>query len=555
MRVARALYFHCSIVPRPNDQQATGSTTVTAPTYRTWQTAGLMAGLMLAVLLSLMDQTVVSTALPTIVGDLGGLDLYAWVFSAYLLAQTTFLPIFGRLSDLYGRRRLFLLGLGLFMAGSALCGQARTMEQLIVFRGIQGIGGAALMPVALAILGVRYEPHVRARLQGILGSAAGVAVIAGPIVGSFIVEHLDWRWVFYVNLPLGVLSAAFVWAFLHEAREVRPAPRIDLAGALTLGGWVSAVLLAAIAARDHAWDSPEVLGLLVLGAILFGAFLAIEARAAEPILPLRLFRHRTVAAVGAATFIRAVAQYALIIYLPLLVEGVFAGTSEDARNVLTVFALPGIAAAVGAGFLVGRNGGYRTIIAGGLAISGVGLWVLTGIGAVTGQAALTPAVALAGAGVGAVGVTVTLAIQNSVAVEEMGIASSLAQFLNNLAGAVGVTLLGAYQAGLLADGVRSVLASGPQLPPQIAAAVSDPATLDRLLVNVGAAAELPPALMVALRGALESSLHAVFFVGLALTIAALAVSLFVRGSAATAQPRLRPAAALAATNDSPDAGD
>ncbi len=523
---------------------------------RARQTAGLMAGLMLAVLLALMDQTVVSTALPTIVGDLGGLSLYAWVFSAYLLAQTVFLPIFGRLSDLYGRRRLFLLGLGLFMTGSALCGQARTMEQLIVFRGIQGIGGAALMPTALAILGVGYEPRERARLQGILGSAAGIAVIVGPIVGSFIVEHLDWRWVFYVNLPLGVLSAVFVWLFLHEAREQRARPRIDLAGALTLGGWVSALLLASFQARDHAWDSPGVLGFLALGVVLFAGFVIVEARAAEPLLPLRLFRHPTVAAVGAATLIRAVAQYALIIYLPLLVQGVFAGTSEDARNALTVFALPGIAAAVAAGFLVARNVGYRTLIVGGLAISGISLWLLSGIGNATGQGRLLPVVALGGLGVGAVGVTITLAIQNSVALEEMGIASSLAQFLNNLAGAVGVTLLGTYQAGLLADGVRSALASAPQLPSQVAARLSDPATLDRLLTSPTAAAQLPPALMAALRGALESSLHSVFFVALALTAAALLVSLFVRGSAASAQPRLQPGAVLAvAAIDPPGEGD
>ncbi len=523
-----------------------------APRLRAWQTAGLMAGLMLAVLLALMDQTVVSTALPTIVGQLGGLSLYAWVFSAYLLAQTTFLPIFGRLSDLYGRRRLFLLGLGLFMAGSALCGQARTMEQLIAFRGIQGIGGAALMPVALAILGVGYEPRERARLQGILGSAAGVAVIVGPIVGSFIVEQLDWRWVFYVNLPLGLLSAGFIWIFLHEAREQRARPGIDLAGAFTLGGWVSALLLASFAARDHAWDSPSVLGFIALGVVLLVGFLIVEARAAEPILPFGLFRHRTVAAVGAATLIRAVAQYALIIYLPLLVQGVFAGTSEDARNALTVFALPGIVAAVAAGLLVGRNVGYRTLIVGGLAVSGVGLWLLGGIGAGTGQGGLLPVVALAGVGVGAVGVTMTLAIQNSVALEQMGIASSLAQFLNNLAGTVGVTLLGTFQAGLLADGVRPAIASVPQLPAALAAAVDDPATVDRLLTSPAAAAQLPPALMAALRGALETSLHGVFLVGLALTAVALLVGLFVRGSAAEAQPRLQAEAALVTAVDPVD---
>src|SRR5574341_212683 len=242
-------------------------------------TVGLMAGLMTGVLLALLDQTVVSTAMPTIAGQLGGLNLYAGVFAAYMLAQTSFLTIFGKLSDLYGRRPMFLLGVGLFMLGSALCGQAQSMEQLILFRGLQGVGGAGLMPVALAILGAHYGPQERARLQGILGSAAGLAVVAGPTVGSLIVENLSWRWVFYVNLPLGLVSAGLIVMFLNESREAGRVPSIDYVGALTLIGWVVALMAAFSYGRSHPWNSPQALGLFALFVLLFGAFLFNETRA------------------------------------------------------------------------------------------------------------------------------------------------------------------------------------------------------------------------------------------------------------------------------------
>ncbi len=505
----------------------------TAP-FSGFRTVGLMAGLMMGVVLTLMDQTVVSTALPTIVGQLGDLSLYAWVFSAYMLGQTSLLLIFGRLSDLYGRRRLFLLGVGAFMLGSILCGQARTMQQLVFFRGLQGIGGAGLMPTALAILGVHYGPQERARLQGILGSAAGLAVIVGPTVGSLIVEHFSWRWVFYINLPFGLFSALFVVLFLRESRQRGTAPVIDYVGALTLIGWVACLLLAFFYSRDHPWSAPPVLGLLGAFALLFLLFLVNERRTQEPILPLGIFAHPTVAAAGAVTLIGSVAIDALIIYVPLLIQGVLGGTSQDTRNALTVFAFPGILGAVVAGFLVARKIPYRLLILGGLALSGVGLWLVSQVGMATGQAELLPYLVLAGLGIGATNVTLVLALQNSVAQKYMGTASSLVQFLGNLAGTVGVGLLGTYQANLLADGVKPILASPAlrQLPPRLAQLLGDPTSLARVFTDPMVAARLPPQLLAALRGVLESSLHTVFQVGLVLTAAALLVSLFMRGSAA-----------------------
>jgi len=519
----------------------------TSEPFPRWRTVGLMVGLMMGVLLALMDQTVVSTALPTIVGQLGGLSLYAWVFSAYMLAQTSFMAIFGKLSDLYGRRIIFLVGVGAFMLGSILCGQARTMEQLILFRGLQGVGGAGLMPTALAILGFHYGPRERARLQGILGSAAGLAVIAGPTVGSLIVENFSWRWVFIINLPLGVLSALLVALFLSESRDMKATPMIDYVGALTLLGWVICLMLAFVYSRDLPWSSPQVLGLLGAFALLFILFLVNESRAREPILPLRIFTHPTVAAGGAVALIRAVAFYSLIIYVPLLVQGVLGGTPENARNALTAFAVPVILGAIVAGFLVARNVSYRTLLGGGLALFGVGLWLVSRIGAVTGEGALLWDVALAGLGVGLTQVTIVLALQNSVAREHMGTASSLAQFLTNLAGTVGVTLLGAYQSNRLAEGVKPILASPnlKQLPAQAAQLLGDAANLGRVLTSPTTASTLPPQLIAALRSALQSSLQSVFQVGLVLTAIALLVSLFMRGSAAEQPSRVDPAGVAA----------
>jgi hypothetical protein len=293
-------------------------------------------------------------------------------------------------------------------------------------------------------------------------------------------------------------------------------------------------MLAFFYSRDHPWSSPQPLGLLGTFVLLFIIFLRNESRAREPILPLRIFAHPTIAAAGAVTLIRAVAFYSLIIYVPLLVQGVLGGTSESARNALTVFALPGILGAVAAGFLVARNIGYRTLMVGGLALTGAGLWLVSQVGMATGEDELLRYLALAGFGVGLTQVTIILALQNSVALEHMGTASSLAQFLNNLAGAVGVTLLGAYQANLLAEGVKPILASPAlkQLPAQAAQMLGNTASLGRVLTSPAAAAQLPSQLIAALRGALESSLHSVFQVGLVLTILAMLVSLFMRGSAA-----------------------
>ncbi len=520
-----------------------------------WQTIGLMAGLMMGVLLTLMDQTVVSTAMPTIVGQLGGLNLYAWVFSAYMLAQTSFLTIFGKLSDLYGRRLMFLVGVGAFMLGSILCGQARSMEQLILFRGLQGIGGAGLMPTALAILGFHYGPRERARLQGILGSAAGLAVVAGPAVGSLIVENFSWRWVFYVNLPLGILAALLVLLFLSESRDAKIAPSIDYLGALALLGWVVSLMLAFFFGRDLPWSSPQVLGFFAAFVLLFALFLYNESRAREPILPLRIFTHPTVAAASAVALVRAVAFYALIIYVPLLVQGVLGGTSQEARNALTTFAFPVILGAVVAGFLIARNIGYRALLIGGLLLYGAGLWLVSQAGMYTGMPALIRDLVLAGFGVGLTQVTIVLALQNSVAREYMGTASSLAQFFTNLAGTVGVGLLGTYQSGLLASEVRSLLASPSlgQLPAQATQLLGDAENLGRVLTNPAIAVQLPAQFVEALRGALGSSLQGVFQVGLILTALALLVSLFMRGSVSE-QPR-RAAGVVADSNPGGKAED
>ncbi|MCL5429296.1 MAG: MFS transporter [Chloroflexi bacterium] len=505
------------------------------------KTIGLMAGLMIGVFLTLMDQTVVSIALPSIAGQLNGLSLYAWVFSGYMLAQTAFLTIFGKLSDLYGRRLMFLIGVGLFMLGSILCGQAQTMEQLIIFRALQGVGGAGLMPIALAILGFHYGPRERARLQGILGSAAGLAVVVGPTVGSLVVENFSWRWVFYINLPLGILSAVLVVLFLRESRDTARTPSIDYSGAITLLGWVGSLMIAFFFSRDLPWSSPQILGLLGAFILFFVLFLFNESRAREPILPLHIFAHPTVAAASAVAFVRAVAFYALIIYVPLLVQGVLGGTPENARNALIAFAVPVIFGAVIAGFLVARNISYRTLLMVGLALFGVGLWLVSQLGRNSDQGVLLRDLVLAGFGVGITQVTIVLALQNSVKREHMGTASSLSQFLTNLAGTVGVGLLGFYQSNLLINRVSHIVTSATleQLSPQAAQVLNDAAALGRVFTSPAAAAQLPSQLLDTLRGALENSLTSVFQVGLFLTAIALFASLFMQVQQAKRQTKQR----------------
>src|SRR5256886_5125429 len=301
----------------------------------------VLAGLLAGLLLGFMDVTIVSTAAPTIIADLSGLNLFAWVFSAFLIVQTVTIPIFGKLSDLYGRKRFFLLGLLVFMAGSALSGASRDIYQLIAFRALQGIGFGAFVPATIAIAGDMFPPERRGQVQGLLFSVNGIAFAIAPALGSFLTEAISWRWIFYINLPGGVVSLALIYFALRESRAKRASAFSDWLGSAALAGFLGLLMFGLfLGGATIAWESWAVVAIFAGSAVLFVGFVLAERRAREPVLPPRLFRIRNVSAATAVNMLRAVVFFGIIAYLPLFAQAVLGGTVGDVRNVIYGFTLP-----------------------------------------------------------------------------------------------------------------------------------------------------------------------------------------------------------------------
>jgi len=456
-----------------------------------------VVALLLGIFLSAMEMTVVSTAMPTAVGELGGLHLYAWAFAAYMLTATVTVPIHGKLADLHGRKPVMLAGLALFLTGSLLCGQARSMEALIAFRAVQGLGAGAIQPVALTVVGDLFDVKERARWQGVFGAVWGVAGLVGPLLGGALVRYLSWRWVFYVNLPPGLGCAAVLAANYHEQVE-RHEHRLDVAGAVLLGGAVTAVLLAARSVAVAAWAAPAGLAALAL-------FLAVERRAAEPLLPLDLFRQRVIAVGSASGALVGAAMFGVVTFVPLHVQSVLGGVATAAGGAIAPMAIGWPIASTLSGRLLARVG-YRPLITGGLALTVLAALALAialrpGTGLVT-VGALT---ALYGLGLGFANTPLVIAIQTSVPWNRRGVATAATMFFRTIGGTVSVGILG----GVLAASLR--------------AAGIPPGTADALL---GAErARLEPAVLAGAAGALQVGMTRTLGAVCALAAASFLVSL------------------------------
>jgi len=493
---------------------------------------------MTGLLLGALDQTIVATAGPTIISDLGGLSVYAWVFSAYILTQTVAMPVFGKLSDLYGRRRFLLLGLALFMGGSALSGASQNIDQLIVFRAIQGIGSGAFFPIAIAVVGVIFPPAQRGRIQGVFASVFGISAVLGPSAGSYLVEALNWRWIFYVNLPLGVISVALIILGLKESKDLNARPVVDWLGVTTLTTWITLLMLGFLnGGTTFAWYSWEEAALFISSAVFFVGFLAVERRAEEPVVPLSLFGIRTVSAASAVAFLTGIAMYAVISYVPLFVQAALGGSIDDGRNVLYALMLPLVVGAIGGGQLVTRSAGYRSLVTAGLVILSFGLFLLTTIGASSSLTQLMEYGAVMGLGIGVTFPVVVLAIQYSVSRRQIGIASSLAQFTRNLGGTIGLSVLGALQVNAFGNQLGSLLKSVPsQFQSQAATFLGDPNTVGRVLATPSAFAAIVKAnpqvavFVPLLRGAFAQSVTPLFWAGFAFSVCSVVAGLFIRGS-------------------------
>jgi EmrB/QacA subfamily drug resistance transporter len=403
----------------------------------------VFGGLMLVLLLAALDQTIVATALPTIVGDFGGLQHISWVVSAYLLGQTAVTPLYGKLGDLYGRKRVLQSAIVLFLVGSALCGAAQSLPMLIAFRAIQGLGGGGLIVLTQAAIGDVVPPRDRGRYQGLFGAVFGVSSVLGPLLGGLFVEHLSWRWIFYVNLPLGLVALVVLGATL-PAVAARARPAIDYLGAALLGGALSGiVLVTSLGGNTWPWDSAQAIAVAAASLVLLAGFVRVERRAAEPVLPLRLFTNRVFAVGSAMALIVGFALFGAVTFLPLFFQTVNgAGATESGLRLIPMMAGLLITSIV-SGQVISRVGRYRAFPIVGTAVMVLGFLLLSTMG--TGTSALHAGLDLLvlGLGMGCTMQVLVLAVQNAVDYTDLGVATSGATLFRSIGGALGTAVFGA----------------------------------------------------------------------------------------------------------------
>jgi EmrB/QacA subfamily drug resistance transporter len=424
------------------------------------------AAIMLATLLAALDQTIVATALPQIAADLQGFEHLSWVVTAYLLASTVTVPLYGKLSDLYGRRRLFVVSISVFLLGSALCGLAQSMEQLIACRALQGLGAGGLLPLSQAAIADLFSPRERGRYQGYIGSVWAAAAIAGPLLGGTLTDTVSWRWIFWINLPLAAFAVVVVMRTMRPGGRTRE-HRIDWLGAALLSVGVSAILLAcAWAGTDYAWSSAPVLGAFALGVVAVGVLLVVERRAAEPLLPLTLFRGRTFAVSTGAAFAIGAVLFGITIYVPVYMQGVLGASATSSGVVLIPLTFGWVVASFTSGQLISRTGRYRVFPLLGASLVLAGCLLLTLLDAGSSRTLASAYLVVIGVGMGCMFQTFVIATQNRVDVSDLGVATAAIQFFRSMGGSVAVAVLGALLVARLPAGVdpNRLTAGGAQVP-------------------------------------------------------------------------------------------
>ncbi|WP_314225585.1 MDR family MFS transporter [Streptomyces zaehneri] len=422
-----------------------------------------IGALLLGMLLAALDQTIVSTALPTIVSELGGMEHLSWVVTAYLLASTAATPLWGKLGDQYGRKRLFQTAIVIFLIGSALCGMAQNMPQLIAFRALQGLGGGGLMVLSMAIVGDLVPPRDRGRYQGLFGAVFGATSVLGPLLGGLFTEHLSWRWVFYVNLPVGVVALAVIATVLRIPRKSTKHV-IDYLGTFLIAAVATClVLVASLGGTTWDWASPQIVGLAVLGVLLTVAFVAAERRAAEPVLPLKLFRIRTFTLSAVISFIVGFAMFGAMTYLPTFLQ-VVQGVSPTLSGVHMLPMVAGLLlASTASGQIVSRTGRWKVFPVAGTGVTTLGLLLLHRLDEHSSTGAMSACFFVFGLGLGLVMQVLVLIVQNAVGYEDLGVATSGATFFRSIGASFGVAIFGTVFSGRLGDKLTDAF-KGVQLP-------------------------------------------------------------------------------------------
>lgn len=455
-------------------------------------------GIMLSLFLAAMEATVVATAMPTIVGQLGGLEQYAWVFSAYMLASTTTVPLYGKLSDLYGRRKLYVFAMVLFLSGSVMCGLANTMTQLILARGLQGLGAGGIMPLAFILIGEMFSLDQRAKMQGLFSGVWGVSSIIGPLLGGFLVDNLSWHWVFYINLPPGLIAAALVALAWQDQIQSHAKPVVDYAGALLLSASVVALLLGLVEfGTSTGWI------LIAVSIVLFVLLLGVESRAADPILPISLFRERLFSTSITHGIFAGWALFGCLSFIPLFVQSVL-GTSATGAGITIAPMLLGWVAASIVGTRLLLKVGYRRLAIMGTALLTIGAFLMSRADADISRSTLMVFVSLMGMGMGFSIPPFLIAVQTTVERRQLGTATSTMQFSRSIGGTLGVSMMGVALSARLASNLS---ASG--LDPELVSQLLEPLPGARAVINEGARIAVADAITLVF-------LYAFFAAGLAL---------------------------------------
>lgn len=477
-----------------------------------------MSGLILAMLLAQLDNMIVAPALPTIVGDLGGLNHLSWVVTAYILASTVATPIWGKLGDLFGHKLTFMASVALFLLGSGLCGASQNMTELILFRGFQGLGAGGLIVGIMSVIGMLVSPRERGKYMGVMMAVMPAAMIGGPLIGGFITDHASWRWAFYVNLPLGVVALVVVWSTLHLSHEVLPDRKItiDWWGAAVLSVWITALVLAITwGGNEFAWGSLPIIGLEVLAAIGLVAFLVIEQRAPEPIIPLRLFGNLNFTLATALGFVAGFGLFGGITFLPQFQQFVQGASATNSGLLLTPMMIAAMTFSLGSGQFISRTGHYRAFPIVGTILLGVGLWLFSTMTLDTPKWETSVYMVVLGAGMGCLMQTTNLIAQNSVAIKDLGSATGASTFVRNLGGSLGVAILGAIYAAQVTSSLASAGGTGAS-------------STDSSGFTPAALQQLPATVQDLFRQAVVNGTEAIFLVGAAITAAGVVLSWFVR---------------------------
>jgi EmrB/QacA subfamily drug resistance transporter len=479
--------------------------------------AGLLSGMFLAAL----DQTIVSTALPTIVGELGGLSKLSWVVTAYLLTSTVATPLYGKLSDLYGRKLLFQAAIVIFLGGSVLAGFSQNMLQLVLFRGFQGIGGGGLMAMAFAVIGEVVPPRERGRYTGYMGSVFAVSSVAGPLLGGFFVDSLSWRWVFFINVPIGI-AALFVTSSVLKLPVHSIRARVDYEGAALLVAGVSSLLLLLVwGGNEYEWRSPTIIGLGVAALVLLVGFVLWERRVAEPLLPLRLFRDPIFSVVSVMSVLVGAAMFGGMIFLPVFLQ-VVTGASATNSGLLLLPLMAGLMSmSILSGKVISRTGRYKAWPVTGMAVAAVGMYLLSRMDTTTGRIESSIAMAVLGAGIGMVMQVLVLAVQNAAEYRDLGVATSATNFFRSMGGSLGVAVFGAVLAArtsselaarLPASALRSFGAGG----------------VDAIANSPERIRALPADVQQAVVGSLAAAIHSVFVCAIPVLVVGFVLAWFLR---------------------------